>query len=91
VKSPSHDLIEILFGRCEERHSQESVQLFTQLSRIDFASHIGTEQNLLKLQFYSLITDNFGGRFPNVENVLGSICHSRLLTEKDIHFKTEKD
>ena len=70
----------------EERHGQESAQ-FTELSRTDFASHIGTEQNLLLLQFYSLTADYFGGRSPNVENVLRTICHSWLLTEKDVHFQ----
>jgi len=46
--------------------------------------------NLLQLQFYSLITDNCLSRFANVENVLGSICHSWLLRRTFI-YKTEKD
>ena len=57
-----------------ESYGQESV-LFIELSRTDFASHTGTEQNLLLLQFHSLIIHKFGGRFPTVENVLSSICH----------------
>ena len=42
MKSTSHDLIEILFGRRGKRHGQESAQ-FTELPRTDIALHIGTE------------------------------------------------
>ena len=54
----------------EESLGEEYVQ-FTELLKTDLASHIGTKQDIVELQFYHLINDNsLESCFPNVEIAL---------------------
>ena len=51
----------------EESLGEEFVQ-FTELLKTDLASHIGTKQDIVGLQFYCLIIDNsLESCFPNVD------------------------
>lgn len=89
----SSNLIKSYPEDLEESLGEEFVQ-FIELLKTDLASHIGTKQDLVELQFYRLIIDNsLEACFPNVENAL-RIYLSLMVTNcsgERSFFKTEKD
>ena len=81
----SSNLIKSYPEDLEESLGEEFVQ-FTELLKTDLASHIGTKQDIVQLQFYHLIINNsLESCFPNVEIAL-HIYLSLMVTNCSAHF-----